>query len=202
MKKYFRLYLALAVIVVAFVGCGKNPSGSELEDLLPRSEVRPLEEDMFNLINSARADGGVSALIHDGDLREVAVNHSEDMYNREFFDHENPDGDSVQHRCEDAGIDYNYLGENIARNSGYDNPVAQAHQDLMNSPSHRENILDDEFTHVGVGIASDGEVYYFTQVFAELATPSYYFAVFEVPVMENHWTKPIESFNEAWQIWK
>ena len=60
------------------------------------------------------------------------------------------------------------LGENIAYNQGYSDPTAFAVERWMVSEKHRENILNGEFTHAGIGIAhaSDGRVF-FTQVFME-----------------------------------
>jgi len=157
---------------------------------------------MFNLINSDRASYSLPALIHDTDLQEVAAAHSEDMYIREFFNHENPDGDSVTQRCNDAGIEWSILGENIAfvNLNGNDSvdPVVMAEDSLMGSPSHRDNILSPLFTHVGVGIATDGEKYYFTQVFMVPRSRDY-FSTLESPYWETPWTISEESFYEVWQ---
>jgi len=202
MRGIKRFIPIIPLIFFAFFGCGKNPTSSGLEDLWPRSQVEPLENEMFGLINSARADEGLSALTHDSELRIVAYEHSEDMYLRDTLTHYGENGETVVDRCDEADIDYNTLGENLAKNSGFQDPVARAHDDLMNSPVHRDNILSDEFNAVGVGIATDGEVYYFTQVFANLASPTRYFVTFEIPapkLVENPWSSGFETFEKAWQ---
>jgi uncharacterized protein YkwD len=64
-------------------------------------------------------------------------------------------------------LDAGFLGagENVAVNSGFDDPVGTAVAGWLDSPGHHENIVGD-WTHAGVGIATDGEQYYFTQLFA------------------------------------
>ncbi len=193
-----RFFLSVAFAILLISGCGQNPLGSDLEDLLPISEVRPLEEDMFDMLNSDRADSGLYPLLHNEDLRDVARDHSEDMYLRDFFSHTNPDGDSPADRADFAGIDYIAIGENIAMNT-YDNPVESAQEALMDSPGYRANILSVEYNNVGVGIASDGETYYFTQLFADLSIPTYKSIttiIFEPA--EERWPDRLETFNEVW----
>ncbi|MCD6501283.1 CAP domain-containing protein [bacterium] len=189
------IILALSIF---FAGCGKNPFGSDVGELLPISEIRPLEDEMFDMINSDRADSGLGALVENDALRQVARDHSEDMYLRDFFDHVNPDGESPADRADNAGIDYVIIGENIQMNSGHSNPVEYAEEALMASSPHRANILSDEYNAVGVGIASDGDKYYFTQLFAELSTPTYEFITTIYVPAKIPWSNPFETFNEAW----
>ena len=60
------------------------------------------------------------------------------------------------------GISYNYAGENIAM--GQENPQ-EVMNSWMNSNGHRKNILNPNFTELGVGIAFDGSSLYWTQMF-------------------------------------
>jgi len=196
--------IALIICTLIFSwGCGKNPIGSDTEELLPRSQVEPLENQMFNLINGDRTDNGLYELTFNEELRDVAVAHSEDMYIRDFFDHINPDGDSPGDRCDQAGIDYIAVGENIAMNSGYDAPVDTAEAQLMRSTGHRANILSSVFTEVGVGIATDGDEFFFTQVFMEPNTRTFHFVSLTLPDVEKDtWPDPFVSFEKAWQKWQ
>ncbi len=86
------------------------------------------------------------------------------MLQRSFFNHVNPDGLSPVERLSNAGIPWSSLGENIARN--HDN-LSETEAAFMRS-SHRHNILNPAFTHVGVGIVrlTNGALYV-TQVFAQ-----------------------------------
>ncbi|MEW6443597.1 MAG: CAP domain-containing protein [bacterium] len=124
---------------------------------------------MSDLVNDARAGHGLQPLLPNEGLTRAAKQHSEDMANRHFFSHVNPDGQSVMDRIAAAGVmNYGALGENIAMNQGNDDLVRTAHEYMMDSADHRANILSDAYTHLGIGIAADGETYYFTEVFASL----------------------------------
>ena len=84
-----------------------------------------------------------------------------------YLSHTDPDGLDLRGRADVLGLHgWKALGENIAYNQGYSDPTAFAVERWMVSEKHRENILNDEFTHAGLGVAraSDG-TYYFTQVF-------------------------------------
>jgi uncharacterized protein YkwD len=60
------------------------------------------------------------------------------------------------------GVTYRTAGENIAGNRS----VQAAHTALMNSPGHRANILNPNFTHIGIGIQQGGNYgMMFTQMF-------------------------------------
>jgi uncharacterized protein YkwD len=84
-----------------------------------------------------------------------------------FFSHKGQDGQMVDGRAEQAGIfNWRAIGENIAFNRGYDDPVGLAVEKWLESPSHRENMLNKEWIESGLGVAigADGS-YYFTKVF-------------------------------------
>ena len=86
-----------------------------------------------------------------------------------ILNHVDRDGLDLRGRAEVLGLrGWKALGENIAYNQGYSDPTAFAVERWMVSEKHRENILNGEFTHAGIGIAraSDGRVF-FTQVFME-----------------------------------
>jgi len=51
-----------------------------------------------------------------------------------------------------AGVSYRYAGENLAGAP----TVEMAHNSLMNSPGHRANILNANFTKIGIGVVSGG----------------------------------------------
>jgi uncharacterized protein YkwD len=75
----------------------------------------------------------------------------------------------VNDRADSFGISkWRAVGENIAYNRGYANPIEFAVDRWMHSPGHRENILNARWKESGIGIAitQDG-AYYFTQVFLQ-----------------------------------
>jgi uncharacterized protein YkwD len=132
----------------------------------PVRDLRAMEIETEKAVNRVRVRHGLTALASDPVLVRVARAHSEDMVRRHYFDHEDPDGHRVGDRVTAAGIAWSKVSENLAMNSGMDDPVARAVEGWMDSPGHRANILDSAVTHAGVGIAEEDGGYTFTQVFA------------------------------------
>jgi len=111
------------------------------------------EQQVLDLVNKERAANGLNPLKVNPTLTQVARAHSADMINRNFFDHNNPDGKTPFDRIKAAGVTYKTAGENLAGASS----VQTAHTNLMNSPGHRANILNASFTEVGIGIVDGGK---------------------------------------------
>jgi uncharacterized protein YkwD len=125
------------------------------------------ERRAFDLINAERRATGRPQLVWDAELSRMARYHSSNMARRGFFNHVDRDGLDLTGRAAVLGIrGWKALGENIAYNQGYDDPTSFAVERWMISDKHRDNILNREFTHAGLGIAegADGKVF-FTQVF-------------------------------------
>ncbi len=123
---------------------------------------------MFALHNQQRAANGVGALQIDPTLVAVARQRAQDMATNNYFAHVSPSGQTAFDIIDAYGYVYALAGENIARNNY---PVSQsvtvAMDGFMNSPGHRANILEGQFTKVGIGVATDGNgMYYFAVVFA------------------------------------
>jgi uncharacterized protein YkwD len=131
------------------------------------SESSDLERQAFAIINEKRTVNGLPPLKWSEEIARVARLHSVNMARYKFFSHTGIDGSLVNNRADLLGISqWLSIGENIAFNRGFKKPVESACQQWMNSPSHRENILDRGWRQSGVGlaIASDG-TFYFTEVF-------------------------------------
>lgn len=189
-----RLLLLGSLSIVIFAvssleGFGQNSSGRPVARLITatgvaappsthhRVAVRPvasasvpvlansLERRAFDLVNAERAKNRLPPLVWDPALCRVARLHSEKMARLNFFEHKGPDGD-VRDRVSEGGVRWRSVGENIALNQGYNDPVGLAVDQWMHSSGHRGNILRETFTHSGIGIAraGDGRVY-LTQVF-------------------------------------
>jgi uncharacterized protein YkwD len=115
---------------------------------------------MYDLVNRDRADpantletnGRALPLRWNDRLAAVARAHSLDMMNQGYFAHEDPQGRSVAGRVEAAGMEWQAVGENIAIYTS----VARAEAAFMSEPrfskNHRANILNPDFTDVGIGI--------------------------------------------------
>ncbi|HEX5149918.1 MAG TPA: CvpA family protein [Parafilimonas sp.] len=113
-----------------------------------------LELKMLVLLNRERRKVGLHPLLPDTALRKVALAHSADMFERGYFGHLTPEGKDPFDRMREAHIRFYLAGENLALAQTLD----IAHQGLMNSKGHRENILRTGFGRVGIGIL-DGGVY-------------------------------------------
>jgi len=113
-----------------------------------------LEFKMLVLINRERRKVGLHPLLPDTALRKVALAHSADMFERGYFGHNTPEGKDPFDRMREAHVRFYLAGENLALAQTLD----IAHQGLMDSKGHRENILRTGFGRVGIGIL-DGGVY-------------------------------------------
>ncbi len=112
------------------------------------------ERYMFSLVNKERLSRGLKEIIFDDDLSRVGRKHCKDMFERGYFSHYTPEGFSPFDRMEEAGIIYDFAGENLALSPNTD----IAMQGLMNSPGHKANILSVNFGRVGIGVV-DGGIY-------------------------------------------
>ena len=129
--------------------------------------IANLEKQGFELINQKRVEIGLEILTWNNDCAKIARLHSENMANHKFFNHAGLDGTMVNDRADAIGLSkWRAIGENIAYNLGYENPLETAVEGWMRSPSHHDNILNNRWKEsaIGIAIAADG-AYYFTQVF-------------------------------------
>ena len=129
--------------------------------------VASVEKQAFDLINQLRQDAGIEPLAWRDDLANLARLHSEDMAEQKYFSHRGSDGTMVDDRADKLGITrWSAIGENIAFLRGYDDAAKFAVDRWMESPRHKQNLLDKRWKETGMGVAilPDG-TYYFTQVF-------------------------------------
>ncbi|GIO23221.1 CAP domain-containing protein [Oceanobacillus sp. J11TS1] len=108
-----------------------------------------LEYQLFDLTNATRVRYELPVLEWDEAVRETARKHSTDMAVNNFFNHTNLQGQSPFERMEADDISFMSAGENLAY--GQFSSIF-AHQGLLNSLGHRENILQEDFTNLGVGV--------------------------------------------------
>ncbi len=135
-----------------------EPQSTETVDLhfrIKTGKIDAVSEDrMFVLVNKEREQAGLSPLVSDEKLRDLARSYAGDMLSRGYFSHYNPEGLSPFHRMLAANIPFLYAGENLALAPTVD----LAMHGLINSEGHRENILSDKFGKVGIGVV-DGGIY-------------------------------------------
>jgi uncharacterized YkwD family protein/spore coat assembly protein SafA len=121
------------------------------------------EEQVVQLVNAERQKQGLNPLQLDKQLSNVARAKSQDMRDNNYFSHQSPTYGSPFDMMKSFGISYRYAGENIA--AGQRNPE-EVMKAWMNSSGHRANILNPNYTHIGVGLVKGGSYgYYWTQMF-------------------------------------
>jgi uncharacterized protein YkwD len=119
-----------------------------------------VEDLIFDLTNQARLARGLAPLARDDELGNVARAFSNDMLVRRFFDHTTPEGLPFEKRLANQYRHWVHdMGENIWSGSGYapretQELAQEIVNDWLNSPGHRENLLDPDFTHLGVGVSA------------------------------------------------
>ncbi|MEB1809289.1 MAG: CAP domain-containing protein [Bacillaceae bacterium] len=122
--------------------------------------ISEIEQQVIDLTNAERRRAGLSDLQADTSLSNVARAKSNDMQENNYFSHTSPTYGSPFDMIRDFGVDYNAAAENIAQGQQSAEQVVQA---WMNSEGHRANIMNGNFTHIGVGHNGNGN--YWTQMF-------------------------------------
>lgn len=128
-----------------------------------QSSGRAFELEVVRLVNVERAKYGLQALEENWELSRVARFKSNDMKDMKYFSHYSPIYGSPFDMIKNFGINYTAAGENIAMGQ---RSASEVMNGWMNSSGHRSNILNANFTQIGVGYAvnSNGTPYW-TQMF-------------------------------------
>ena len=142
----------------------KNPDliypGDKLNIPVVDSSVTEYEKRVVELVNNERQKQGLKPLTIDWQLSRVARIKSQDMKDNGYFSHTSPTYGSPFNMMKNFGITYRYAAENIAK--GQKTPEAVV-SSWMNSSGHRANILNANYTKIGVGYVANGN--YWTQMF-------------------------------------
>lgn len=132
---------------------------------VPSDELKAgFEYLLFDLTNATRVNHGLSILNWEEPAQQTARMHSTDMVKNDYFSHTNLAGESPSDRLLRDNIVFRMAGENLA--AGQISSIF-AHEGLMNSLGHRENILHPEFRFLAVGVDFDSSSKqpYYTAVF-------------------------------------
>ena len=122
-----------------------------------------VEAEVLRLTNQKRQAAGVKPLVMDWELQRTARTKAEDMRDKNYFSHQSPTYGSPFDMMKQFGINYSTAGENIA--AGQQTP-AEVVDSWYRSTGHRENMLNPNFTHLGVGYAKGGsQRVYWVQMF-------------------------------------
>ena len=131
-----------------------------------------MESRIFDLVNENRASYGLKPLLWNGVIAALAKEKSNDMAERNYFNHANPDGKTFSDILKENEVFYLTASENIAMFSNFTDQdlASEVVTGWLNSPAHRVPILDmDEiYTDTGVGINCSESTCYFTMQFLNL----------------------------------
>jgi uncharacterized protein YkwD len=149
--------------------CGSATGQRKIEvplDLTPDAHSEDIEKLAHKQTNERRKNNGLAELQYNHHLSAIALQHSRDMAERDYFSHESPDGNGTSDRYKKFGHDTKSSGENIAKEYSHitQSPMESAEAVVgawMNSPGHRENILREQFGEEGIGVflESSGAMY-------------------------------------------
>ena len=106
---------------------------------------------LIELTNQERAKNGLSALSLNGTLNDSAGRKAGDMLALDYWAHNSPTGRSPWAFFQEAGYSYIFAGENLARDFNDSGAVVTA---WMNSPTHRDNILNGNYQEIGVAVVN------------------------------------------------
>lgn len=159
----FMIFVVVAAIASYLdpFGLLEQPEAAELASCDGTTvELSGPESELLKLHNETRSEHGAPTLCVEKRLSAAARAHSRDMIERDFYSHETPQGITPAQRVQSAGYGYSLMAENIhlkevsrmGRPSTKD--LEAAFEDWMESPGHRENLLNPALKEVGIGVAT------------------------------------------------
>jgi uncharacterized YkwD family protein/spore coat assembly protein SafA len=127
------------------------------------SEAKAVEQKVVELVNRERVARGLGALRLNWELARVARIKSADMRDQNYFSHTSPTYGSPFDMIRKFGLTFESAAENIAVGQP---TAAEVVKSWMNSPGHRQNILNGDFNEIGVGYVTGGQYRtYWAQLF-------------------------------------
>ena len=183
LKKLPHIGLAAVILVLVIVYFPRGRAAVLKHDVLPLPELAMISPaggsrlsvtGIIQYTNRARTEnGGFSPLSENGLLDTIASQHADDMLQKQYFAHISPSGEGATDLAQRTGYYYKRLGENIAM--GHFQNDEKAVMAWMQSPRHRQNILSEEYSEIGVAVRKGSmkgeQVWIAVQIFGEQAPP-------------------------------
>lgn len=138
--------LALMGVMLTMVVGFSNPSKSHATGYS--------SNEVISLVNEYREKKNLESLNPNEKLTQAAIARAQDMLKKDYWSHSGPSGESAWQFIEEEGYRYSMAGENLAK--GYSN-ASKMNEDLINSVTHKENIVDPKFEDIGVAVI-EGEL--------------------------------------------
>ncbi|MDO8515023.1 MAG: CAP domain-containing protein [bacterium] len=139
--------------------------------------------DLLKFSNEKRRENGTGTLTFNEKLAVAAEAKAADMFSNQYWAHTSPAGRDPWSFIINAGYSYLYAGENLARDFADSKGVVEA---WMNSPTHRENLLNSRYKEVGFAIANNKYGTYETTLVVQMfGTPPSGTPTVEAPVLSE-----------------
>ena len=119
-----------------------------------RTSENTQAEAVLKLVNEERSKAGLSPLTLSDKLTEIANIKASDMAEKNYFSHQSPTYGSPFDMLKHFGVSFSYAGENIAAGQKSAEEVMEG---WMNSSGHKANILNSNYTQLGVGFKRGGQ---------------------------------------------
>ena len=136
------LTCGLVVFFISFVFC---PSPDKVFASSINASI------LIDLTNEARANDNLPVLVINQKLIQAALAKGNDMIENNYFAHTSPSGITPWHWIDQTGYDYIYAGENLAIDFATSEDIFNA---WMESPLHRENILNSHYKDIGISVVT------------------------------------------------
>jgi uncharacterized protein YkwD len=125
-------------------------------------------QQVIDIVNDERLNKGLESLDVDSRLMDAAMNKARDMFEKQYWDHFGPGGETPWQFISGEGYNYIYAGENLAK--GFSD-VENINQSWLESPKHKAIILRSEYNETGVavmdGVLEGKEVTVVVQIFTK-----------------------------------
>jgi len=144
---FLTYYLLLALVFVFFV---KGVGGRISPNILGFATDITVQK-LYQLTNTQREKYNLTDLSYNQKLSDAAYKKAQDMFAKNYWAHYSPTGETPWNFILTSGYQYQYAGENLAKNFLFSQNVVDA---WMQSQSHKENILRKEFTEVGYAVVN------------------------------------------------
>ncbi len=109
-------------------------------------------QELINSTNQKRQENGLPSLSNNSALTTAAGRKADDMFAKNYWAHNSPNGTTPWFFIKQAGYDYVYAGENLAR--GFNSATDVVNAWMASTQGHRENVLSPNFKDVGFAVKS------------------------------------------------
>jgi uncharacterized protein YkwD len=126
----------------------KKETQIEVKEITEIAEVKDKARQLFDFANEERIKNNLEPYQWSDSLAESALFKAKDMHQNKYFAHTSPTGVTPWDWFQKVSYNYLYAGENLAMGG---HQAVVLHDALINSPTHKENIISDNFIEMGVG---------------------------------------------------